>query len=100
MMLAFPYSFCGNCQHYLGRTQSLPVDGRLVLALVATQPLYVGSAQSNLFSDPRASSWPQSRHHCLHSLRQTGIARPTPSPHSTIPSATPSATKFDPEATM
>jgi hypothetical protein len=52
MMLAFPYWFCGNYQHYLGRTQSLPVDGHLLLALIAPRPLYVGSAQSDPFSDP------------------------------------------------
>ena len=52
MMLAFPYWFCANYQHYLGRTQSLPVDGHLLLALIAPRPLYVGSALSDPFSDP------------------------------------------------
>ncbi|NYF81110.1 hypothetical protein HDF17_003430 [Granulicella arctica] len=52
MMLAFPYWFCGNYQHYLGRTQSLPVDGHLLLSLIAPRPLYVGSAGSDPYSDP------------------------------------------------
>jgi hypothetical protein len=53
MMLAFPYWFCGNYQHYLGRPQSLLADGHLLLALIAPGPLYVGSAQSDPYSDPQ-----------------------------------------------
>jgi hypothetical protein len=52
LMLAFPYWFCGNYQHYLGRVQDLPVDGHLLLALIAPRPLYIGSAIADPFSDP------------------------------------------------
>lgn len=52
MMLAFPYWFSPNYQRYLGRTQDLPVDGHLLLALIAPRALYVGSAASDPFSDP------------------------------------------------
>jgi len=52
LMLAFPYWFCGNYQHYLGRVQSLPVDGHLLLSLIAPRPLYIGSAADDPFSDP------------------------------------------------
>ncbi len=52
LMLAFPYWFCGNYQHYLGRSQSLPVDGHLLLSLIAPRPLYIGSAIDDPFSDP------------------------------------------------
>jgi hypothetical protein len=52
LMLAFPYWFCGNYQHYLGRVQDLPVDGHLLLSLIAPRPLYVGSAIADPFSDP------------------------------------------------
>jgi len=52
LMLAFPYWFCANYQHFLGRVQNLPVDGHLLLALIAPRPLYVGSAVADPFSDP------------------------------------------------
>ncbi len=52
LMLAFPYWFCTNYQHYLGRGQSLPVDGHLLLSLIAPRPLYIGSAIDDPFSDP------------------------------------------------
>lgn len=52
MMLAFPYWFAPNYQRYLGHTQDLPVDGHLLLALIAPRLLYVGSAVSDPFSDP------------------------------------------------
>jgi hypothetical protein len=62
LMLAFPYWFCANYQHFLGRVQNLPVDGHLLLALIAPRPLYVGSALNDPFSDssPRAPD----RRHC------------------------------------
>jgi len=52
LMLAFPYWFCANYQRYLGSVQSLPVDGHLLLSLVAPRPLYIGSAIDDPFSDP------------------------------------------------
>ncbi len=52
LMLAFPYWFCANYQHYLGRVQSLPVDGHLLLSLIAPRPLDIGSAIDDPFSDP------------------------------------------------
>lgn len=52
LMIAFPHWFCANYQHYLGDVQNLPVDGHLLLALIAPRPLYVGSAIADRYSDP------------------------------------------------
>jgi hypothetical protein len=51
--IAFPYWFCANYHHFTGRTDKLPVDGHLVLALIAPRPLFVASAQDDPYSDPR-----------------------------------------------
>ncbi len=51
--IAFPYWFCANYHHFTGRTDQMPVDGHFVLALIAPRPLFVASAQSDPFSDPR-----------------------------------------------
>jgi len=50
--IAFPYWFCSNYHHFTGRTAELPVDGHLLLSLIAPRPLFVASAQSDPFSDP------------------------------------------------
>ncbi len=50
---SFPYWFCGNFAQWVGRDAQIPVDGNLLLALIAPRPLYVASAQEDLFSDPR-----------------------------------------------
>ncbi len=51
--IAFPYWFCANYHHFTGRTRQLPVDGHFLLALIAPRPLFVASAESDPFSDPR-----------------------------------------------
>jgi hypothetical protein len=50
--IAFPYWFCPNYHHFTGRTKELPVDGHLLLALIAPRPLFVASAHDDPFSDP------------------------------------------------
>lgn len=51
--IAFPYWFCPNYHRFTGRTDQLPVDGHLLLALIAPRPLFVASAEADPFSDPR-----------------------------------------------
>ncbi len=52
MNLAFPYWFCANYHRYMGNVDALPLDGHLLLALIAPRPLYVASAQFDPYSDP------------------------------------------------
>jgi hypothetical protein len=49
---SFPYWFCANFDQWVDRDREIPVDGNLLLALIAPRPLYVASAAQDLFSDP------------------------------------------------
>jgi hypothetical protein len=51
---AFPHWFCVNFHQYTGHPDRVPVDGNLLLALIAPRPLYVASADQDHTSDPPA----------------------------------------------